>query len=97
MNDLFLHYYKKIYTFIYLNRDKYNRLDNNNYLAQHCLYYLILNIFINILYKVEMIMKIYKQINYLRKGRDKKFVFRMWYYRVIKKIKRYYSYIKYMY
>ncbi len=49
------------------------------------------------LYKVIIIMKIYKQINYLRKAGDKILVFRMWYYRVIKKIKRYYSYIKYMY
>ena len=70
--------------FIYLNKDKYNRLDNNNKL-QTMFCKLILNILINMLYKAIMIMKIYKQINYLRKGGDKIFVSRMWYYRVIKK------------
>ena len=97
MNDLFLYFYKIIYSLIYLNKDKYNRLDNNNNKLQTMYYKLIFNIIINMLYKVIMIMKIYKQINYLRKDKDKIFVFSAWYYRVIKKIKRYFSYIKYMY
>ncbi len=97
MNDLFLYFYKIIYNLIYLNKDKYNRLDNNNNKSQNKFYKLILNISIKILYKDIIIMKNYKQINYLRKDKDKIFVFSTWYYRVIKKIKRYFSYIKYMY
>jgi len=95
--DLFLHFYKIIYILIYLNKDKYNRFDNNNNKAQNSYYKLILYISINMLYKVIMIMKIYKQINYLRKDKDKIFAFRMWCYRVIKKIKKFFLYIKYMY
>jgi len=97
LNDLFLYFYKIIYSLIYLNKDKYNRLDNNNIKLHTMFYKLIFNISINLLYKDIMIMKNYKQINYLGKDKDKTFVFSMWYYRIIKKIKRYFSYIKYMY
>lgn len=59
------------------------------------MHYYLYNIILYYFNKI--IIKIYKQINYSRKDKDKIFGFSTWYYRIIKKIKRYFLHIKYMY